>query len=842
MTKTELHLEAERVAKEWQATFDSTRDAIFILDEDQRITRCNKAAGQILQRPCKELIGIRCWEMMHGTEEPIPPCPFVRMRQSPQRETMELLIGERLFEVTVDPILDADDGRLVGAVHVLSDITERKRAEEALRKKSEDLAALLEITSALAPFHETETLLQRIVDSAVQFLQSGSGAIYLLEDGHLVLKATFPPLPPGFPEELRRARVADHPHIGLALSIMSPQILADAQTADLTPAERNVVDMRGLRSLLYLPLHRMDSTLGVLIVGTVDSPHEFSAEEVAVYRTLANQAAIEIEEAHRFEQKQRDLAELERQVQVREQTEKALREERDRFTRIVAAVPGAICLFRRNPDGFARFTYASPAIEDIYGLSPEELERDASAVRERIHPDDLAQVAAQIAESAQTLLPWRGEFRFAHPQKGEVWIETRFIPSREADGSTVWSGIVLDVSDRKQAERERDTIQGQLYQAQKVESIGRLAGGVAHDFNNQLSIILGYADNVLNHLHNADPLREDVQQILEAAKRSAKLTHQLLAFSRKQTLQPEAIDLNALVDNLKGMLQRLVGEDTDLELRLSGDLAPVMADPNQMEHIIMNLVVNARDAMPSGGKLTIETMNTELDETSLSAQRGAEPGDYVMLAVTDTGCGMDEQVLMHIFEPFFTTKGRGKGTGLGLSTVEGIVKQSGGYVWADSRPGQGASFRILLPRTQAEPRVRLDQVPAGERTQHGRQHILLVEDESSLRGLLERVLATLGYLVTSAANGGEALLLVEEGGLEPDLVVSDVVMPGVDGPTLAARLRHRLPGLKTLYMSGYPDDLIIPDVVLGTDSAFIQKPVDMSVLAAKLREILEGSL
>jgi len=402
-------------------------------------------------------------------------------------------------------------------------------------------------------------------------------------------------------------------------------------------------------------------------------------------------------------------------------------------------------------------------------------------------------------------------------------------------------GVVIDQTGRVAAEREKKKLEEQLQQAQKLESIGRLAGGVAHDFNNMLSVILGYGEIVHQELHPGDPLRKDMEAILKAARSSADLTRQLLAFSRKQTLQPEVLDLNEVVRSIEKMLRRLIGEDIALELSLSKDLSHVKVDPGQIEQVIMNLAVNARDAMPTGGKLLIETSEVELDEAYAQNHADVTPGKYVMLAMTDTGCGMDKEVLLQIFDPFFTTKEKGKGTGLGLSTVYGIVKQSGGNIWVYSEPGQGATFKIYLPVTGDQAETLAEEV-AREESAGGGEHILVVEDEESLRKLLKAMLSRSGYKVTLAANGGEALLLVEEKGLKPDLVITDVVMPGMSGRELVDRLQRKQPDLMALYMSGYTDNAIIHHGALDPGTPFIQKPFTIHDIAEKVRAVLREKL
>jgi two-component system cell cycle sensor histidine kinase/response regulator CckA len=399
------------------------------------------------------------------------------------------------------------------------------------------------------------------------------------------------------------------------------------------------------------------------------------------------------------------------------------------------------------------------------------------------------------------------------------------------------AGYTADITERKRSAEEKARLEDLLRQSQKVEAIGRLAGGVAHDFNNITAIVLGYAEMLLESQAPGDPSRKWTEQILEAGRRSAALTRQLLAFSRKQTLQPMVLELNALLRNLEKMLGRVIGEDIELRLELSADSGLVTADPGQIEQLVLNLVFNARDAMPQGGRLTIETAAVEFDKTYARGRESVVPGKYVMLAVTDTGCGMDKETMARLFEPFFTTKERGKGTGLGLATAHGIVKQSGGQIWAYSEPGLGTSFKIYLPWTDAQ--AAAVAVDAGEEAPRGRgELILLVEDEAPLRELCETILARLGYRAIVAVNGPQALRLVREQGLLPELVLTDVIMPGMSGAELMRQLHSERPLLPVLFMSGYPDDAIARHGILEPGIHFVQKPFTERVLATKVREAL----
>ena len=379
----------------------------------------------------------------------------------------------------------------------------------------------------------------------------------------------------------------------------------------------------------------------------------------------------------------------------------------------------------------------------------------------------------------------------------------------------------------------------QLRQAQRMECIGRLAGGIAHDFNNLLSVILPYTELALEAVHDGDPLKADLLEIKRAGESAASLTRQLLAFSRKQVLQPVPLDLNRVVTDLDRMLRRIIGEDIELVQRLSPDLGQVKADPGQIEQAIMNLVVNARDAMPGGGRLTLETRNVDLDAEYAAHHPEVEPGAHVKVSVTDTGTGMDESTLARIFEPFFTTKGLGKGTGLGLSTTYGIVKQSGGSIWVRSVLGSGTCFEIYLPRQHSTTIAAVKPQPALALLV-GTETILVVEDDGAVRNLAKRILATAGYTVLAAANGGEALLICEQHRTPIHLVLTDVVMPQMSGRALVDRLATVRPGIKVLFMSGYTDDAIVHHGVLEPGTQFIGKPFTQQALLSKLRQVLEA--
>ncbi|HEV2751850.1 MAG TPA: ATP-binding protein, partial [Gemmatimonadales bacterium] len=383
-------------------------------------------------------------------------------------------------------------------------------------------------------------------------------------------------------------------------------------------------------------------------------------------------------------------------------------------------------------------------------------------------------------------------------------------------------------------------LEHQLRQSQKMEAVGQLAGGIAHDFNNLLTAILGSTQLLLHNMPSGDPRREDAEEIKHAGLRAAELTRQLLAFSRRQVLAPKVLDLNAVVANMDRMLRRLLGEDVELVTSLDPIAGAVNADPGQLEQVLLNLAVNARDAMPTGGRLSIETARFTLHEEHVERRHRLPPGDYACLVVADTGVGMDEATQAHLFEPFFTTKEVGKGTGLGLATVYGIVKQSGGYIWVYSEPGRGTTIKVYLPRVPGATEAPAPAPPPRE-VRGGHETVLLVEDATPVRTLARRSLEACGYRVLDAADGPAALELSARHGDPIDLLVTDVVMPGMSGRELAERLAPQRPSMKVLYTSGYTDDAMVRQGVLTAGVAFLQKPFVPDSLARKVREVLDAT-
>jgi two-component system cell cycle sensor histidine kinase/response regulator CckA len=571
---------------------------------------------------------------------------------------------------------------------------------------------------------------------------------------------------------------------------------------------------RGYLAMAAFPLKTGDRVIGTFNIYAGEKGF-FDAEEVQLLVGLADDISFALDVHARALEHQR----AEEQRRVAE----------ERFRQLAENIQQ---VFWMTDARTRELLYVSPAYETIWGRPTQELYSLPHSWRDSIHPDDRARVTIS-AEIRQVAGQYDEVYRITRPDGSIRWIRDRAFPIRHAEGYIHRIvGTATDVT-------EQVHLQEQFLQAQKMESVGRLAGGIAHDFNNLLTVINGTADLVMANLDSIDPLRGELEQIRQAGDRAATLTGQLLALSRRQILQPEILNLSEVVDGLRGMLRRLIGEDIQLVFRLSAQLARVRVDPGQIEQVLLNLAVNAQDAMPDGGTLLIETHEVMLDAASAAAHPATMPGPHVMLAVSDTGIGMDEATRQRIFEPFFTTKDQGKGTGLGLSTVYGIVEQSNGTIWVYSEPGKGTTFKIYLPCLDQAPQ----QAAARGETRtgtHGHETILLVEDEQAVRSLTKRILESAGYTVLQASCGSEALALLDQHRGPIDLLLTDVVMPGMNGRELATRIAGVRLRMKVLYTSGYTDDAILRHGVLDDTSRFISKPYTPVELTRRVRDVLDA--
>ncbi len=580
---------------------------------------------------------------------------------------------------------------------------------------------------------------------------------------------------------------------------------------DLVLSDVNILGFEGLEVIAAVKARQPGMPV-IIVTGT-------GSEEMAVAALHAGAADYVIKTPSHIQRLPLTIQGVMEKLRLK--AEKARAEEA--FQNLVSCAPIGIFIAQRG-----RFQVLNPAVPKITGYQEDELL--AKDVFILVAPECKSLVREQALRRLKGESQTPFEFQIITKDGRRRWLMETVV-STSYGGQRAVLGYCLDITEQKEMAQR-------FLQAQKMEAIGRLAGGVAHDFNNMLMAIQGYAEIMMLDLRQDDPLYRSAAEIHKAAERAASLTRQLLAFSRKQVLAPRVINLNAVVSDLKGMLRRLIGEDVEIKFSLAPELAAVKIDPGQIEQVIMNLAVNSRDAMPQGGKLLIETANVYLDEGYGHHHDNIPAGPYVKLAVSDTGLGITPEAVPLIFEPYYTTKEAGKGTGLGLSTVYGIIKQSGGHLEVESEPGQGTTFVIYLP--QVAEAVELPAAPGPAVPLRGWETILVVEDEDLVRGLMVQTLRLYGYQILEAKNGGEALLLCERRQSPIHLLLTDVVMPQLSGCELAERLRRLHPEIRILFMSGYTADAVWQHEVLGKKIPFLQKPFRHDVLAAKVREVLDA--
>ncbi|MCA9524404.1 MAG: PAS domain S-box protein [Myxococcales bacterium] len=791
---------APDAASQWHSALDAVADVICVIDRDHRILEVNRAGCLSLGLPREAIIGRRCCELAHAGSSESETCPYCAARQTlaPEQSTYEA--KGRTYELFVSP-LAVSGGQPTAFVHVVRDVTDKRAIDEQL-----------------ALFH---ALIQRSND-AIEVLDPETGRILdVNERGCLDL---------GYSRDEY-----------LELTVFDIDPMVDSRTFAGT-----VEWVRRSGATIWEGIHRRKDGSTFPVEVSISHVGLSRGYLVAVVRDITERRKAEAV-ARRARDTERAISEILRLSLQSAPLEDVLQQALETILAIswlsiersgaillvndksgvlemkahVGLAPAIVQSCRCVPLGLCLCGRAAASLDPIHASDVDERhEIRYAGIRPHGH------YCIPIVHAGRALGVFNIYLASGHPR---VQHEIEFLTS-VADTLAV---LIL----RHDAERERQLAEEQLAMSQRLEAVGRLAGGLAHDFNNLLSVIICYASFAADALSQPNPVRDDVLEVLSAAERAAGLTRQLLAFSRKQVLQPEVLDLNAIISAIESMLRPLLGEDVEIVLGLADDLGRVRADPGQLEQVIMNLAVNARDAMPLGGKLIIETRNVELDESYAASHVSVKAGHHVLLSVSDTGIGMQAETLAQVFEPFFTTKERGKGTGLGLSMVYGIVKQSNGNIWAYSEPGIGTTFKIYLPRIAEQPaRARRRPQPT---VATGTETVLIVEDEDAVRRLAERILRGAGYDVHVAARGDEALRVCDELDGALDLLLTDVVMPQMSGRALAERLVERFPGLEVVYMSGYTDDAIAQHGILELGTRFVGKPFSAAELTRIVREALD---
>ena len=797
-------LESERF---YRNLVEASTDLIWAVDLEGRFTFVNRVAERLLGYPPHELIGRAFSDLQ-------PP----DVAESDGRAFARMLSGEAVYGVDTVRLrkdgsrvllsinglpLIGEDGRIVGITGTARDVT-RRRQSARIQAAFSDLGRRL---SAARTPEEAARIIVQVAQDLVGW-DSSSLDIFLPDQSEVLTVLAMdsfggPPVdvPPAY---------EDGPPSPMALRVLREGAQLILRADDTSPPIDGLIPFgthRRSASLMFVPIRHGEHTAGILSIQSY-TPNAYGSADVDILQALADHCGGALE---------------------RLRVEDALRESQAQLCR--AETSSLVMTAHLGLDG--RWLKVPPTLCRLLGYQEAEL----LAIRS----DDVTHPEDREADRRQRDRLIRGEAR-------SFDLEKRFL---RRNGSVVWvylnCSIVQDAAGRPlyllaylRDVTERKNLEDQLRQAQKMEAVGQLAGGIAHDFNNLLTAIQGNAELLLTALDTRDPRRMDVLEIARAAHRAATLTRQLLAFSRKQVLQPRIVSLNGVVTDLTAMLRRIIGEDIELRLDLDAGLGRVLADAGQLEQVITNLSVNARDAMPQGGALTLRTRNVSADEIP-AGDREAPPllGELVALSVADTGTGMDERTQARLFEPFFTTKELGRGTGLGLATVYGIVRQSGGHIRVNTRLHEGSTFTVYLPLVEGDAEAdatgHSPTVPAS-----GSETVLVVEDEEAVRALARRVLTAKGYRVLDAASATEALKLADGGRRRLDLLVTDVVMPGMGGPALAEQLVAQQPGLRVLYISGYAEEAIRRQGTLAAGGALLEKPFTADELARRVRQALSA--
>jgi PAS domain S-box-containing protein len=736
--------------------------------------------------------------------------------------TQDRLIGVLALRNATGSVFDARAVQMAEALADQAALTlERARLfadEERRRREAEVLA---DLSRTIGGTLDLETVLRRVAEAARELCRSDGAVVGLRVPGTDTVRLRYWTAP--WYDTLAETSVRPGEGLGgrVLLERRPMRTGDDLREPGVGDRYHECIRRLGISAQMAVPVLIEERAEGLLYVDN-RSARAFTDQDEAILMRLAAQAALAIRNAQLFADEQLARGTAERLV-------RALRESQERFQFVTRATNDAVWDWDLVSDA----VWWNEGIQTLFGYREDQVGPDITWRYGLLHPEERERVVADIRAAVERGdESWSAEYRCRRADGSYAQVFDRGYVLRDAEGrGTRMIGATMDVTRRKQLEDE-------LRQAQKMEAVGRLAGGVAHDFNNLLTIITGRSAILMGRLKADDPLRRSVEQIQKTADRAAGLTRQLLAFSRKQVLQRKVLDLNGMVEEVSAMLRRLIGEDVELLLTLGAGAGHVNADPGQLEQALMNLAVNARDAMPRGGTLGVETDWVQVAAAPPDRPEALPPGPYAVLRVVDTGVGMDAATQARIFEPFFTTKEPGKGTGLGLSMVHGVVRQHGGAIHVTSAVGGGTTFEILLPQVEEKPEpVRVDET-AGRETR-GLETILLVEDEDDVRALAREVLERHGYTVLEASDGREALRRYEAGAAGIDMILTDVVMPRMSGRELVDRVRAIRPDMRVLYMSGYTEDAILRHGVHDASTVLLGKPFAPAALLAKIREVLD---
>jgi len=805
----------------YRTTLLSIGDAVMITDAEGRLSDLNKAAAELIQKKRGEVLGRGLSEVLiledgdSGQVIDDPAAEVIRTGQRyvlPSNSVLRTGSGELIpVADSAAPILDENEN-LNGVVIVL-----RNNTAEWIFQRQMDIRLRI---SEFALTHDLQETLVKTLDEVCALLESPIGFYHFVDEDENQIHL-----------QAWSSRTTKE-FCGAEGSNMHYPVEKAGVWADCIRERKAVVhnDYRShphrkglpeghaevIRELV-VPIMRNSRVVAILGVGNKAS--DYNQRDVDIVSFLADVA---------WETAQNQL------------NREALEESTKRLEKISANLQnGMIYQLDTGRDGSERtFSYISQSVLTLHGVSADAVMKDAGLLYRQILEEDRQELAELERQCMESMTVLHHEFRSKLPDGSLRWFMVNSSPRRGSDGRVLWDGYEVDITEMKTAQEEREKLQEQLNQAQKMEGIGQLAGGIAHDFNNILQAILTVSDILLEDERLSEKQSRYIREINKGAERAAVLTRQLLAFARKQIISPRTTDLNELVESMLNMLHRLIGEEIDLIWEPSAEIYSIFIDPGQMDQVLVNLCVNARDAMDGKGRIRITTENVSLSEVETEENSEQTPGKYVRIRVADTGCGMDRNTLNKIFEPFFTTKGLGKGTGLGLSTVFGIVKQNRGYIRVDSKTGRGTEFIIDFPISDIAEERESGEVQADAAA--GRQEqILICEDDPALSGVLRNLLEDLGYRILTAENPEQALTLFKENADSIELLLTDVIMPRIDGKALSEALLKLKPGLKILFMSGYTGDILFKKGIRDSDINFIEKPFTRSVIAKKLRDIIE---